>query len=626
MRIFAGLVHSAPRGLLTLLLLTVLSACQAPVKQVDTRSQVYRAETAAAQGQYRDAAQIYMELAARDAGTQADHWRLLAAREWLNDENLVAAVAALESIAGPMSRDDYALWTILGARVALARGEPAEALQKLEESPLPSATLAAQFYQIKGMALLALGRVEQAIQAFGEEQTWANNAQELLASQQLLLDQLQARARKGALPDSSLDPVVQGWLDLARLSSIASTDSPALLAGLRNWRLDNPQHPAVTGVVAALMERHRGANSYPIQVALLLPLSGRERAYGEAVRDGFLAAYLNSPNKNLLPLVRIYDTRHLGSAATYREAISEGADMVVGPLLKQNVTELVGVANGEVPVLALNRGNVGGYTPPAFYQFALDPAEEAREIARGALADGYTRAIALVPSTGWGQRILESFTSELIDNGGQLLASTAYDPGEQDYSSAITRALNLDQSKERFRRLSDLLGKYPEFEPRRREDADFVFIAAYPEQGRLLRPQLKFHYAAKLPVYATSAIYQAGAMANNDLDGLQFADMPWQLSMTEETGGLRQKVASAFPGLEENQPRLLAMGVDAFRLLPWLYNRQTDLQLAGATGRLGMTPDGVIYRQLQWARFRSGEPRISKPKVLHPAPGVTELP
>ncbi len=626
MRIFAGLVHSAPRGLLMLLLLAVLSACQAPVKQVDTRSQVYRAETAAAQGQYRDAAQIYMELAARDAGTQADHWRLLAAREWLNDENLVAAVAALESIAGPMSRDDYALWTILGARVALARGEPAEALQKLEESPLPSATLAAQFYQIKGMALLALGRVEQAIQAFGEEQTWANNAQELLASQQLLLDQLQARARKGALPDSSLDPVVQGWLDLARLSSIASTDSPALLAGLRNWRLDNPQHPAVTGVVAALMERHRGANSYPIQVALLLPLSGRERAYGEAVRDGFLAAYLNSPNKNLLPLVRIYDTRHLGSAATYREAISEGADMVVGPLLKQNVTELVGVANGEVPVLALNRGNVGGYTPPAFYQFALDPAEEAREIARGALADGYTRAIALVPSTGWGQRILESFTSELIDNGGQLLASTAYDPGEQDYSSAITRALNLDQSKERFRRLSDLLGKYPEFEPRRREDADFVFIAAYPEQGRLLRPQLKFHYAAKLPVYATSAIYQAGAMANNDLDGLQFADMPWQLSMTKETGGLRQKVASAFPGLEENQPRLLAMGVDAFRLLPWLYNRQTDLQLAGATGRLGMTPDGVIYRQLQWARFRSGEPRISKPKVLHPAPGVTELP
>ncbi len=626
MRIFAGLVHSAPRGLLMLLLLAVLSACQAPVKQVDTRSQVYRAETAAAQGQYRDAAQIYMELAARDAGTQADHWRLLAAREWLNDENLVAAVAALESIAGPMSRDDYALWTILGARVALARGEPAEALQKLEESPLPSATLAAQFYQIKGMALLALGRVEQAIQAFGEEQTWANNAQELLASQQLLLDQLQARARKGALPDSSLDPVVQGWLDLARLSSIASTDSPALLAGLRNWRLDNPQHPAVTGVVAALMERHRGANSYPIQVALLLPLSGRERAYGEAVRDGFLAAYLNSPNKNLLPLVRIYDTRHLGSAATYREAISEGADMVVGPLLKQNVTELVGVANGEVPVLALNRGNVGGYTPPAFYQFALDPAEEAREIARGALADGYTRAIALVPSTGWGQRILESFTSELIDNGGQLLASTAYDPGEQDYSSAITRALNLDQSKERFRRLSDLLGKYPEFEPRRREDADFVFIAAYPEQGRLLRPQLKFHYAAKLPVYATSAIYQAGAMANNDLDGLQFADMPWQLSMTKETGGLRQKVASAFPGLEENQPRLLAMGVDAFRLLPWLYNRQTDLQLAGATGHLGMTPDGVIYRQLQWARFRSGEPRISKPKVLYPAPGVTEQP
>lgn len=626
MRILASLVNSAPRGLLTLLLLAALSACQPPVKEVDTRGQLYRAETASAQGEYRDAAQIYMELAAGEAGTQADHWRLLAAREWLNNNDLAAAVAALESIAGPMDRDDFALWAILGARIALARDKPAEALQKLEDAPPPPADLAANFYRIKGDALFDLERVEQAILAYGEEQTWANSSEELLASQRALLAQLQARVLRNTLPKSSTDSVVQGWLDLARLSKMASSDSPALLAGLRNWRLANPQHPAVNGVVAAMVERHRGANSYPIQVALLLPLSGRERAYGEAVRDGFIAAYLNSPNKNILPLVKIYDTQRLGTPATYREALSEGADMVVGPLLKQNVTELMGVANGEVPILALNRGNVGGYTPPAFYQFALDPQEEAREVARGALADGYTRAIALVPSTAWGQRILESFSSELLDNGGELLASTAYDPGEQDYSAAITRALNLDQSKERYRRVSDLLGMYPEFEPRRRQDAEFVFVAAYPEQGRLLRPQLKFHYAAKLPVYATSAIYQADPMANNDLDGLQFPDMPWQLSMAGETNGLRQKVALAFPGMEENQPRLLAMGVDAFRLLPWLYNRQVNIQLAGATGSLGMTSDGVIYRKLQWARFRGGEPRISKPKVLKHVPGNTERP
>lgn len=609
-----------------LLILAALSACQAPVKEVDTRGQLYRAEQAASQGQYRDAAQIYLELAAGEAGTRADHWRLLAAREWLNSDDLVAAVAALESIAGPMDREDYALWAILGARVALARGRASEALQKLEDAPPPPADLAASFYRTKGAALLELGRVEQAVQAFGEEQTWANNAEELLASQRSLLDQLQARALRGTLPRTSSDPVVQGWLDLGRLSSQTSTDSPALLAGLRNWRLAYPQHPAINGVVAALVDRHRGANSYPIQVALLLPLSGRERAYGEAVRDGFLAAYLNSANKEILPLVKVYDTQRLGTPATYRQALMEGADMVVGPLLKPNVTELMGVANGEVPILALNRGNVGGYSPPAFYQFSLDPAEEAREVARGALADGYTRAIALVPSTAWGQRILENFSAELRDNGGELLASTAYDPGEQDYSAAITRALNLDQSKERFRRLSDLLGMYPEFEPRRREDAEFVFIAAYPDQGRLLRPQLKFHYAAKLPVYATSAIYQADTMANNDLDGLQFADMPWQLSMTGEPDGLRRKVAMAFPVMDENQPRLLAMGVDTFRLLPWLYNRQADLQLAGATGKLGMTPDGVIYRQLQWARFRGGEPRISKPKVLPTKPRGTDLP
>ena len=313
MRIFAGPVYSASRSFLMLLLLAAVSACQAPVKEADTKGQLYRAESAAAQGQYREAAQIYLELAAREAGTQADHWRLLAARQWLNNDDPVAAAAALESIAGPMDRDDYALWVILGARVALARGEPAQALQKLEDAPPPPANLAGEFFRTRGTALLELGRVEQAILAFGDEQTWANNSEQLLASQRALLDQLQARARRGTLPTASSDPLVQGWLDLARLSSIASADSPALLAGLRNWRLANPRHPALNGVVAALVERHRGANSYPIQVALLLPLSGRERPYGEAVRDGFLAAYLNSPNKDILPLVKIYDTQRLGA-------------------------------------------------------------------------------------------------------------------------------------------------------------------------------------------------------------------------------------------------------------------------------------------------------------------------
>jgi outer membrane PBP1 activator LpoA protein len=599
--------HAKILGRLVLLaVLAVATACQAPVVRDESANLAMQAEIATGQGRYPEAAQIYLGLAEQSTGATADHWRILAAQQWLAARSLEQAAQTLKSVTGPMDRDDFALWSLLSARLDLYRGQAEEALQRLEESPKPTSAMAAEFFSLKGDVLLALNRVEEAILAFNEEQTWLNSSEQLLASQQKLLGELQAREHKTGLADSSQgDELVQGWISLARLSARAASDGPAYLVGLRNWRLSYPQHPAASGIVARLMEQYRGASSYPTQVALLLPLSGREQAFGDAVRDGFLAAYLQSPDKTLLPLVRIYDTQKEGAPDSYRRAISEGADMVVGPLLRDDVTNLMGNANGEVPVLALNQGNAG-YTPPLFYQFALDPEDEAREAARRAAADGHFRAIALVPGNNWGRRLLDSFADELQAEGGELLTSASYDPAQQDYSAPITRALHLDQSKERFRRLSDVLGMYPEFEPRRREDVEFIFVAAQPEQGRLIRPQLKFHYAGNLPTYSTSAIYKADVMANRDLDGLAFTDMPWMLSLAGGASTLRSEVSSALPGLQESQPRLLAMGIDVFRLLPWLYNQQPVSQVPGATGLLSVGPDGIVHRQLEWARFRSG--------------------
>ncbi|MCJ7558070.1 MAG: penicillin-binding protein activator [Gammaproteobacteria bacterium] len=617
MRKKGSLFYNALRGLVLLALLASVTACQVPVRWADSGDNVAKAEQAVEQGRYRDAAQIYLDLADHDSGSMADHWRLLAARQWLNSQDLAAASKALNSVSGPMDRDNLALWSLLDAKLLLYQDKAGEALNRLEESPPPTAASAAEFYSLKGDILLRLNQVDRAIQAFNEEQTWLNNTADILSSQQRLLDLLEALEREGRLGESTQgEQLEKGWIALARMSAQTATDGPAFLAGLRGWRMAFPQHPASTGIVAKLMEQYRGAGSYPVQVALLLPLSGREQAYGEAVRDGFLAAYLQSPNKALLPLVRVYDTRQVGAAASYHSAIIDGADMIVGPLLRDDVTQLMGSANGEAPVLALNLGNAGGYVPPVFYQFALDPEEEAREVARRALADGHVRAIALVPASSWGKRLLDSFTAELGAVGGELLTSATYDPAEQDYSSAITRALNLDQSKERYRRLSDILGMYPEFEPRRREDVEFIFVAAQPEQGRLIRPQLKFHYASDLPVYATSAIYQPDVGANKDLDGLAFTDMPWLLSLAKDNSGLHAMVATSFVDLQENQPRLVAMGVDAFRLLPWLYSGQQVSGLPGATGVLSITANGIVQRQLEWARFSNGRPLRLQPKTL----------
>jgi len=600
---------------LLVLLTVLLGACQGAAVRPDTDAQAVRARAAADQGQFVAAARLYQDLAGRSEGTAADHYRLLSAGQWLAAGDLAQADSLMQAIAGPLQKDDYALWALLGARIALARKEPQKALEALQAAPTPPPqALAPDFLAVRGLALFQLQRVEDAILAFMERETWLDSSDAILASQRSLLEQLETVANSGQLQDLvSSDPLVQGWIDLGRISAAAARDAPALLVELRAWRQLNPGHPASAGVVDQMLERYRSASRYPLQVGLLLPLSGRQQEFGDAVRDGFLGAYLQSSEIGIRPLIRIYDTQALGVIAAYHQALAEGADMIVGPLLKAEVTQLTGVAAGNIPVLAPNLAGEAGYLPPAFYQFSLDPEEEARQAARQALRDGYYRGIALVPATPWGSRLLNAFGQALQDGGGILLAASTYDPSEQDYSRSITGVLNLDASDQRFRQLADVLGKYPEFVPRRRQDVEFVFVGAQPAQARLIRPQLKFHYAATLQVYATSAIFEPDPMANKDLDGIRFADIPWNLQGPAQASPLLRQLRSTWPDRMENQGRLVAMGVDAFRLLPWLYAGDMPEALRGATGLLSLGPDGVIRRELDWAEFRGGRPEALLP-------------
>ena len=55
--------------------------------------------------------------------------------------------------------------------------------------------------------------------------------------------------------------------------------------------------------------------------------------------------------------------------------------------------------------------------------------------------------------------------------------------------------------------LQQLLGRNLEFEMRRRQDAEFIFVVASPSMGRQIKPFINYYYAYDLPVIATSRIY-----------------------------------------------------------------------------------------------------------------------
>jgi hypothetical protein len=169
--------------------------------------------------------------------------------------------------------------------------------------------------------------------------------------------------------------------------------------------------------------------------------------------------------------------------------------------------------------------------------------------------------------------------------------------------------MGLDVSEQRYRALKNVVGRSLDFEPRRRQDIDFVFILARPLKARQLVPQLKFHRSGRLPLFATSHAYTGHADPQQDIDlnDLFITDIPWMFA-AETNDDPAYLTLQGQPQAMGGLLRLYAMGVDAYRLLPELNQLNSDNSMAfqGATGRLSVNELGQVQREMQWGRFRQG--------------------
>lgn len=344
------------------------------------------------------------------------------------------------------------------------------------------------------------------------------------------------------------------------------------------------------------------------RVALLLPLSGRQQAVGAAVRDGFLAAHFAvTPERRLDVLV--LDEASLGTAEAYRQAREGGAEIVVGPLLKESVQALAVMA-GAGTVLALNFLPDGQPAPPAFWQFGLAPEDEARAVARLALARDQRRALSLVPDNEWGRRLGSAFAAEYTALGGELVAVESYFPGDPDLSSVLRRLLGTSSQPPSTAANPD---EIPGLKPGRRQDVDLLFLAATAATARQIAPQLRFFGAGDLPTYSTSAIWEEGHRDSTDLNGIMFPDSPWVISPDSQAIATRDALFRHWGRQVLNASRFYALGFDAYNLLPVIGAQQpagpfVSGEVPGVTGRLNADGTGRIHRRLAWAQVREGQP------------------
>src|SRR5581483_11251257 len=295
-------------------------------------------------------------------------------------------------------------------------------------------------------------------------------------------------------------------------------------------------------------------------------------------------------------------------------ATQEGAEFIVGPLTREEVMAAADLAAPHPPILALNFLPNERPAPPTVYQYALSPEDEARLAARRILEDGHRHGVALVPAGDWGTRVLGAFKQELEAGGGTLFATGPLDPAQTDYSEEVMQILRITDSRARYKRLESILGTKLQFEPRRRADLEFIFAPGQAGMERLLRPQLRFHYAGDVATYATSDAFEPDPRANQDLEGLMFPDMPWMLG-GDLADAVRAAVRDAWPSGGPRRGRLFAFGFDAYRLAVALRERgvTNNINIQGLTGRLTVDADRRVHRDLNWAQIHDGEVRVLQP-------------
>jgi outer membrane PBP1 activator LpoA protein len=606
-------------ALTALLLASLIAGCSTtPPRGPETVSPVQQqAHALEASGNFSAAAQLYITAAARAAaGKDQQTLQLQAADSLIRGEDYPAARRLLDEM--PPTLASSALQqhhAVNRATLALADQHPAEALALLDKIP-PSGTYAAAAHRLRAEAYL-------------QEFHYYQSARERVLLDPLLTDpdaqlenQFAIWETLNRLTDAELqqlrttpppDPL-SGWMELVELSRLYLQQPDALAEVTPHWQQRYPGHPATPAFIPMLLGSMTLAGQPPAQIALLLPFHGALAGAAAAIRDGVLAAYYDTPDATLQPRLQLYDTGDTAGTAlaAYQQAVLDGAQFVIGPLRKEAVQALAMQAQLAVPVLALNQLEDPALFNPSFYQFGLAPEDEAREAARLAWREGYTRTIALLPENEWGERVYAAFAEEWLILGGVILDTRRYDDSKTDHGKMISDMLKLDSSEARQQQLSRHLGVELEFEPRRRGDVDFFFLIASPNQARLIRPQLSFYRATTIPVYATSRVYsgQPNPAQDADMNGIIFCDMPWTLDKDSTWQHLQQTINDYWPVDASRYARLYALGIDAYRLVPYLGKGYGGLFAAyrGVTGNLTLANQGLVSRTLRCAEFRQGLP------------------
>lgn len=592
------------RSTVLLCVALLLASCASPVKKDDWPARL--------SGPVYLKASEYLNKASQTAGQPQLNWQLLAGRAYAQNGQWQQLQVLLAGIKGKLtSAAGLASYRLLAAELALHQQQYDKADSLLAHNVPPlflSQKLRLQLHlaerigdsrqQLMLLARLAAATHDQVQQARAADRIWA------------LLNQV----------DTSTLPAAQwqSWLALRDLAQ--SKRGPSLKEALSQWQQQYAGSLPARFLPRTVTKLTEVKDYQPSKVALLVPLTGPYAAQGKALRDGLIAAWLDSGQQAQL----IVKDSASNAVDAWQQAQAEGADMLVGPLLKPNVQTLQQSDAVKVPWLALNRAYRPGFGDDYF--FALAPEDEAMQAAEEAQNKEAQQPMILGLDDSVSQRQAQAFIDRWRQYGHEEPVPMRLFANRKQLEAGIRDMLRVEDSKARISQLQNILGEPVVAEARSRRDVDFIYLLGNRQAVSLMKAFIDVTispFADPIAAYTTSRGHPNlhNPTGLRDFNGLHFSEMPFFVSQQGPALAMRQLLTQVRPHWPATLERFFALGYDAARLLP----RMATLRVTGAapvqgiTGRISIDDNGVVHRRLQWVTIHRNRLEVQD-HVIPPVP------
>ncbi|MBG6246467.1 penicillin-binding protein activator [Candidatus Symbiopectobacterium sp. 'North America'] len=608
------------------------------------------------QGQAGASSYYYLQQMEQSRDNNKAGWQLLAIRALVQEGKLPQATEQFNALPAQLAQPQQREQQLLKAEIAASNNDSngtTAALQGLDVSAL-SADQQARYYQAQINAHQGQPSADL-LRAYIAQEPQLKGDEHQKNIDWVALTQMSAQAASSVLINAN-ENVLAGWMDLLTTYQNNRESSDQLKAALSDWQTRYPRHPTAQTLPTPLASVQTAlpvaGGSIGSGIALLLPLNGQAQVFANAIQLGFNAAKsgqssmaysapadtasaatdngtvtsISAPYATPASVsptseaasgvsVKVYDTTSQPVANLVAQAQKDGASLIVGPLLKNNVEQLTSQQT-TVNILALNQPEHVQNTPNMCF-FALSPEDEASDAAQFIHRQGKQQPLLLVPRGALGDRVINAFAQAWQSQGGNTLLQQRFG-NTAELKQAINSGAGLSLNGQPVNVMSSAaqpgttiggLTIPAQIEPTVSGNVDAVYILATPDELALIKPMIDMRTTSQSrpALYASSRSFQAGLGPDFrlEMEGLQFSEIPL---LAGSNPALMQQVVSQFKN-DYSLVRLYAMGMDAWALA----NHFTDLlqsssqQITGATGTLTASADCVINRQLTWLQYRQGQ-------------------